>query len=331
MLLFPIFGRQDSLVNRSLAYDTCSLINLFSTVDQVLEIFSIASGGSIIQVLEDASHKLVFSNLKGILSSGSACSISPKLREESGLLEVTIVGRDVKGSVMVLILAVENLFQQKFDLMLELFDDHVVVLLAQKVLEFSEHIFVLSWVELGVLFVLKLLQGEEQLVEFLGSWHVIDLDVEQGLSCLEALGLLAHGTVVNGVPSVLVLDSQHLSVPVNDVLRVLLEQVEHSLVELLVPLDRVRVVENLAAQVAVLDVHVLEPVLVFVSNQLVVKSLLEVHSLDVEENDGAVVVAAIAHAVVGVSVLDVDVDLLVDHICWGAHFGEKVQSDVFEA
>ena len=148
---------------------------------------------------------------------------------------------------MVLVLAVEHLLQQKLDLVLELLHNHVVIFGAQKVLKFSEDILVLSWVKLVIIFVLKFLQREEQLLEILGGWHLINLDGKHRLGSLEALGLLAHGAVMNRVSPILVLNSEHLSVPVNDVLRVLLEQVEHSLVELFVPLDGVRVMEDLAA------------------------------------------------------------------------------------
>ena len=79
-----------------------------------------------------------------------------------------------------------------------------------------------------------------------------------------------------------------------------------------------------------LDIHVFESVLVFVCNQLVVQCLFEVDSFDIKENDHAVVVAAETHAVVRVSVFDVNIDFLVDHISWCTHFGEQVKGNIFE-
>ena len=80
-----------------------------------------------------------------------------------------------------------------------------------------------------------------------------------------------------------------------------------------------------------LDVHVLESVLVFVCDQLVVQGLFEIHSLNIKKNDSAVIIASEAHTVVRVPVFHVNVDLLMDHIGWCPHFGQKVQCNIFES
>ena len=60
----------------------------------------------------------------------------------------------MQRSVMILILAVQDLLQKKLDIVLELLDYHIVVLWAQQMLELSKNVFVLSWVKLGIFFVL---------------------------------------------------------------------------------------------------------------------------------------------------------------------------------
>ena len=127
MLFLLLFGGQDSLVNGSLSYNACSLIDLLTTVNQVFEIFGVASCSSVIQILKNTSNELVFSNFKRIFCCGSTCSIGSEFSEKSRLLEVTVVRSDMERSVMVLVLAVEHLLQQKLDLVLELLHNHVVV------------------------------------------------------------------------------------------------------------------------------------------------------------------------------------------------------------
>ena len=80
-----------------------------------------------------------------------------------------------------------------------------------------------------------------------------------------------------------------------------------------------------------LDVHVLEPVLVFVCDQLVVQGLFEIHSLNIKKNDSTVIIASEAHTVVRVPVFHVNVDLLMDHVGGRPHFGQKIQCNIFES
>lgn len=141
-------------MNRCLPNNARLLIDLLSTVNQILKVLSVARISSFIQVLKNISHKFVFSNLEGVFSRGGAVSVGSKVGKKSRLLEITIVRSDMQRSVMILILAVQDLLQKKLDIVLELLDYHIVVLWAQQMLELSKNVFVLSWVKLGIFFVL---------------------------------------------------------------------------------------------------------------------------------------------------------------------------------
>jgi hypothetical protein len=96
-------------------------------------------------------------------------------------------------------------------------------------------------------------------------------------------------------------------------------------------LDQVGIMENLVRQVAVIDVHILQSVVVLFTEKLIEKCLLQIDTFQVEKDNHAVVVAPITHVVVHVSAFVVDVDLLVDNICWRSHFGEEIEGNVLEA
>lgn len=103
--------------------------------------------------------------------------------------------------------------------MLELLHDLAIVLLAQQVSEFTQYVFILSRIKVGVVSLsLQILQLEEQIDELLVAWHLVDIDGEDGFQRFVALGELAHGSVMDGVPVQLVLLGQHLTVSLNDVL-----------------------------------------------------------------------------------------------------------------
>lgn len=166
--------------------------------------------------------------------------------------------------------------------MFEFLDNSVVVSWTQEMLELSQHVFVLSWIKLHVLLALELLDLEEQLLEILGARDDIDVNGQECLDGLKALGVLAHGTVVNRVPLVLILLGEDLLIPIVDILGILLEQVVNSNVEVFMPLDGFCIMEYVLREVAMLDIHVFESVSIFLSKKLIEEDFLQVHPLNIE-------------------------------------------------
>ena len=113
-------------------------------------------------------------------------------------------------------------------------------------LEFRKNIFVLAWIERRIFFAFKLLQLEEQSNEFICEGHFVYVDIKEDLKCLAALCEFAHCAIVHWRSSELILLSEDLSVPVNNILAVLLEEIVDSDVELLMSLDTICIMEDLA-------------------------------------------------------------------------------------
>ena len=155
--------------------------------------------------------------------------------------------------------------------------------------------------------------------EALVSLHFVKVDCEKGLQCFVAICELVHRTVVNRIPLNLVLLFKNLIVPSNDVTGILLQQVEYANVELLVSLHRLRIVENRCCQMPMFDIHVFESVAILHGKQLVEQDLLEVYALNVENCDQAVVVAFVAHHVVAVPLLLININVLMDDGLRRAH------------
>jgi hypothetical protein len=172
---------------------------------------------------------------------------------------------------------------------------------------------------------------EEEMQEIGVCWSTIEINGENGLQRLVALGIFAHRTIMNRVSTILVLLSQYLSAPLDDILGVLLEQVEDSDVEVLVSLQRISVMEDRARQVTVLDVHVLESVSVFLLQELIEKRFLQVYSFDIEQGDEAVIVTLGQDGMEHVSSLVVNIDLLVNHVLRCSSLGDQVQGNVLKA
>jgi hypothetical protein len=136
---------------------------------------------------------------------------------------------------------------------------------------------------------------------------------------------------MNRVPLELILLCQDLLIPIIDVFSVLFKQIVNPNVEVLMSLYGLSVMEDIFGQVAVLDVHVLEPVGVLFAEQLVEENLLKIDPLDVQEGDHAIKVSLEAQVVVSIPPKVVNIDFLFDHDLWIAHLGNEVQSNIFEA
>lgn len=162
--------------------------------------------------------------------------------------------------MVVLVLAVQNLFQQELHLRFKFLLYAVVILWAQQMLKFREHVLVFPWVKLLLCCVLKVLDLEEKANEAIEVWCVINVYVQNGVQCLEALGEFAHCTIMNRRSPIIILLCKYLPEPINDVLGVLIKQIENSNIEFLMSLQRVSIVEQTERELAMLDVHVFESV-----------------------------------------------------------------------
>jgi hypothetical protein len=129
----------------------------------------------------------------------------------------------------------------------------------------------------------------------------------------------------------LVTERENLAVFVEDVADVRLKHVGDADVEVLKAVDEVLVLVERLVQGTVLHVHVLEAGLVLLGKKLVEKRLLQVDPLEAEHGAEAFVVAAIAHEVVAIAALVVDVHLLVEDILGRAHLGHEVDGNVLVA
>jgi len=83
--------REDCLVNWGFTEDAQFVIDLISTVDQVLEVFNVCLVGSVVKVLEHTSHELVLAHLKRPFRESRRVGISAKLYHVTGGLEVAEV------------------------------------------------------------------------------------------------------------------------------------------------------------------------------------------------------------------------------------------------
>ena len=155
--------------------------------------------------------------------------------------------------------------------------------------------------------------------EAIVSNNLVEVYCEKRLERLVAVCELVHRAIMNRISFDLVLLFENLIVPSYDITRILLQQVEYAYVELLVALHRLRVVEHRCCQMAMLDIHVFESVPILHGKQLVEQNLLEVYALYIEHCDEAIVVAFVAHHVVAVPLLLVNVDVLMDDGLRRAH------------
>jgi hypothetical protein len=206
--------------------------------------------------------------------------------------------------------------------MLKFLDNHIVVFRAQQMLKFSKDVFVFSGVEFGVVFVFEFLELEEKILKFFCGWNFINFNSKYSLTRFKAFSLLAHSSIMDRISLILVLNCEHFSVSVNDIFGVLLKEIKYSNIELLMPLNRIRIMKYLTRQVPMLYIHILEPVLVFVLDQLVVECLFQIHSLNIKNNYHAIVVSSVAETMISIPPFLISINFLMDDIRWCPHFSK---------
>ena len=157
------------------------------------------------------------------------------------------------------------------------------------------------------------------------SWHLVDINTENGLEGLVAFSVFAHGAIMNGVSLThLIVAVENLSISVDDVFGILLEQIINSNIKLFVSFDAISIVEHLARQVPILDIHVFESIFTFLFKQLIVESLFQVGSFQVENGCHTFVVAFVAHTVVGVSSIKIYVNFLMYNVLRSSHLSQQI-------
>ena len=160
--------------------------------------------------------------------------------------------------MLVQVLLVQNLVEKLFDTSPEVTEDAAVLRRMQQVFEFVEHVFVLARVELGAVRVKVLNRCQHRLEVEAGRRNLADANRENRLQRLIALGVLAHGAVMQGVSVVDVLEGEYLTVALDHILGVRLKKVGDADDEIFKPVDQISILVERAVQSAVLDVHVLE-------------------------------------------------------------------------
>jgi hypothetical protein len=129
----------------------------------------------------------------------------------------------MKWSMIILILTIQNFFQEQFDLVVEFLDNPLKISRAQQMFKFSQNSLVFTRVKFTLLTVFQNLNLEEKMQEISVCRSGIEINGQNGLKRLIAFSIFAHGSIMNRVSTILVLLSQNLSAPFNDILGVLLE------------------------------------------------------------------------------------------------------------
>ena len=184
----------------------------------------------------------------------------------------------------------------------------------------------------SIIRVFEVLDLHEEVEELIKALNDVDIDLEERLERLVALGVLVHRGVVDRVPSHHgILLRQNLTVPLDDVACVRLKDRYEAQVELAMSLDCVSVVLDSLDQLALLDVHCFHTETAFFLLQLVVHDFLKTHALKAEQTDQTVVFALVGEDVVRVQALIVEVELVEDHVTWSSHLERQVYCDVLKA
>jgi len=85
----------------------------------VLYVLYICLVGSIIKILKHTPDKFVFANFQGPFRKSSRVWVSPELNHKPRSFEVPVIGGNVQRRVVVKVLPVKDLLQEKLYLVLE--------------------------------------------------------------------------------------------------------------------------------------------------------------------------------------------------------------------
>ena len=308
-------------MNRSLALDRTLLVDIFTTVDEVNQIFIISGLGGLIKTLKNASSEFILTNFKWRLSVSLRGSISSFLDKQSGRFEVTEIRTDVQWSMVIHILDFQYLLQKSSGLSLKLFDNVFIVDWIEEVFELVKHVFVLSWIESSLFFSVQVLNLLEEVNKVKSLSHdLINIYRKHGIESLVALSEFAHGSVVKRSPLIHILLNQDLTIPVDDITGILSEKILYFDDESLETLHQILILVKRAGECTVLNVHILESGVVFLPKNLIIQSLLEVSPFKAQNGDETFKMPAINHIMVHVAAIIIHVNFLLADVFRSAHF-----------
>jgi len=98
--------REDGFMQGSFTKDTLLLVNFVTAVHQEAQVLGMSLRSSLVEVLQDATSKLVLANFQGLLLISSGRSLSASLLHNPRGLEVTEIAGYVKRGVLVIVLHV---------------------------------------------------------------------------------------------------------------------------------------------------------------------------------------------------------------------------------
>ena len=183
-----------------------------------------------------------------------------------------------------------------------------------------------------VLCVLEVLNLHEQVEELVEALNHINVNLEQRFQSFLALGVLVHGSVVDGIPAHnRVLLGQNLPIPRYYIASILLKEGYKTQVKLSVPLDGVSVVLHRFDQLTLLDVHRFHTETALFLLKLVVHDFFETHALKTEQTDQAVVVTLVGQDVVRVQTAIIQIQLMENHVTGSTHLERQVDCYVLKA
>ena len=214
-LLFLV--AQDGFVNWSLAENAQPFIDFVTAVDQVSQVLRIGLCGRFVQILHDVPRELVLADLERVLSEGGGTRLRAQPDQMARGGRRTKVASHMQRRMIVGILLIEDLFQKEFGLRFEIADHLVVVCGRDQLLKLVQDVNASPRV-VGILRVLEVLDLHEEVEELVEALNDVDIDLEERLERLVALGVLVHRGIVDRVPSHhSILLRQNLTVPLDNV------------------------------------------------------------------------------------------------------------------
>ena len=136
---------------------------------------------------------------------------------------------------------------------------------------------------------------------------------------------------MNWISLELILLCENLLVSIINILCILLKQIVNSNVKIFMSLHSICIMEYILGEMTMLDIHVLEPVFILLTEKLIEQDLLQVHSFNVQKSNHTVEVSFETEVMICISAEIVYIDLLFDNHLWVSHFGDEVKRNIFES
>ena len=269
------------------------VINFVSTIDKVPQVLWICLSRRFIKVLNHISCVFILANLERILGESCRARLSSQLDQCSRGGRCTEVTCNVQRRVIVYILLVKHLLEEKSCLSFEIAHNLIIVTSWDKLFEFTQNMYTASWV-IGILNIFEILNLHEELHELVEALNNIDIDLQQRFQCLITLRELVHCSIVKRVSfQRWILLWQNLSVPCNDITCVLFEQTDQAQIKLPMSLNCICIVLYCLNKFSLLDVHSFHSETQLFLLKLIIHDFLQAHALKAKHVDKAVIVALV--------------------------------------